>query len=242
MTMVLPRFRVGTLVRPSVSKCFSSKVLDFNEYVARVGPTLQPPVANKLLFGDGFLKVMIVGGPNVRKDYHLQAGEEFFWQIKGDLTLNVVLNGRFEKIHVPEGYCYLLPSHIPHSPQRGPNSMGIVVERGHEHDTSELDRVRWYENDENVGGLAAIDDGGQINKQLEEDNDKNKHVKVLYEEYFHCKDLGTELAPVIKRFQTLQSNHNQNNLDIIETFHNKNNEILENVLYQQNELKKKSEW
>jgi 3-hydroxyanthranilate 3,4-dioxygenase len=93
---------------------------------------------------------MIVGGPNVRNDYHLQAGEEFFWQMKGDLCLNVVLNGKFaqvtspgrslvgsnsrcfpRKIHVPEGHCCLLPSHIPHSPQRGANSAGIVVERAH---------------------------------------------------------------------------------------------------------------
>ena len=35
--------------------------------------------------GPQFLKVMVVGGPNVRKDYHLQAGEEFFWQLKGTL-------------------------------------------------------------------------------------------------------------------------------------------------------------
>ena len=49
-------------------------VVEFDEFVKRVGPTLAPPVANKLIFGDGFLKVMMVGGPNTRRDYHLQVG------------------------------------------------------------------------------------------------------------------------------------------------------------------------
>ena len=48
-----------------------------------------------------FLKVMVVGGPNVRKDYHIQAGEEFFWQLKGTLNLHVVMNGKFQTITVP---------------------------------------------------------------------------------------------------------------------------------------------
>ena len=47
--------------------------LAFDKFVKLHGPNLKPPVANKLLFGkDSFLKVMIVGGPNERKDYHLQ--------------------------------------------------------------------------------------------------------------------------------------------------------------------------
>lgn len=34
-----------------------------------------PPVCNKLMYG-GQLKVMFIGGPNVRKDYHMEEGEE----------------------------------------------------------------------------------------------------------------------------------------------------------------------
>jgi hypothetical protein len=48
--------------------------LAFEKYIAEVGPTLAPPVANKMLFGDGHLKVMVVGGPNTRMDDHLQVG------------------------------------------------------------------------------------------------------------------------------------------------------------------------
>ena len=34
-----------------------------------------PPVCNKLMYGRQ-LKVMFIGGPNVRKDYHMEEGEE----------------------------------------------------------------------------------------------------------------------------------------------------------------------
>jgi 3-hydroxyanthranilate 3,4-dioxygenase len=120
----------------------SAKQLDFDAFVKDNAPTLTPPVANRLLFHE-FLKVMIVGGPNQRKDYHMQAGEEFFWQMKGTLTLNIILGGVFRQVEVPQGHCFLLPSNIPHSPQRPSGSLGVVIERGHEHNVNEVDRVRW---------------------------------------------------------------------------------------------------
>src|ERR1035438_5566292 len=45
---------------------------------------LKPPVGNKLLFQDSDLIVMAVGGPNSRKDFHHDPGEELFFQIEGD--------------------------------------------------------------------------------------------------------------------------------------------------------------
>jgi len=176
-------------------------VLAFTEFVRQVGPTLKPPVANKMLFGDGFLKVMIVGGPNKRRDYHLQAGEEFFWQIKGDLTLDVVMEGQFKTITVPQGHCFLLPSRVPHSPKRPADSMGVVIERGHEHAPEEVDRLRWYvEEDEVVGAPAASDES----KEPAATRGGTKTARVLYEEFFTCTDLGTQLGPVIKRFSAFQ--------------------------------------
>ncbi len=61
----------------------SSAVLDFDAYINLHGPQLVPPVGNKLLFAD-WLKVMIVGGPNQRKDYHLQVPEYI-------LALNLII-------------------------------------------------------------------------------------------------------------------------------------------------------
>jgi 3-hydroxyanthranilate 3,4-dioxygenase len=40
-----------------------------------------PPVCNKLMHKDQ-LSIMFVGGPNRRKDFHLEDGSEFFFQLK----------------------------------------------------------------------------------------------------------------------------------------------------------------
>jgi len=80
--------------------------------------------------------------------------------MKGDLRLDVVWGGKFKKIIVPEGHCFLLPSHVPHSPKRPAHSVGIVVERGHEHAPEEIDRMRWYLGPHTEGTLAAADDSG----------------------------------------------------------------------------------
>ena len=63
-------------------RCLAVQAVNLDAWLKEHGPTLKPPVANKLLFG-GDLKVMVVGGPNQRRDYHLQEGEEFFAQLDG---------------------------------------------------------------------------------------------------------------------------------------------------------------
>ena len=167
-----------------------------------MGPSLQPPVANKMIFGDGFLKVMVVGGPNDRRDYHLQSGEEFFWQLKGHLNLHVVLNNRFRTICIPEGHCFLLPPRVPHSPRRSAGSVGIVVERGHEHHAGEMDCLRWYAREEVEGAEATAPMASGIEREAgkEEKEEGEDGGGVLYEEFFKCYDLGQELGPVIGRF------------------------------------------
>ena len=42
---------------------------------------LRPPVLNQTIFADDDFIVMIVGGPNVRTDYHVDPYEEFFYQL-----------------------------------------------------------------------------------------------------------------------------------------------------------------
>lgn len=44
-----------------------------------------------------------VGGPNQRKDFHLEEGEEFFYQVKGDMNLVVLEAGRFRDVIIKEG-------------------------------------------------------------------------------------------------------------------------------------------
>jgi len=72
---------------------------------------------NKLLYGAGQQKVMIVGGPNRRADYHLEVGEEIFLQLTGGMELPVVAQGAHQTVCIGEGEIFFLPGRIPHSPQ-----------------------------------------------------------------------------------------------------------------------------
>ena len=55
---------------------------------------LVPPVGNKYLYdGDDFF-VMVIGGPNARNDFHLTDSEEYFFQLKGDMLVTVIEDGK----------------------------------------------------------------------------------------------------------------------------------------------------
>ncbi len=90
---------------------------------------LRPPVCNKQVFDDSEFVVMVVGGPNSRKDYHDDPGEEFFYQLEGDMLLKTIQDGRRVDIPIREGEVFLLPPRMPHSPQRFADTVGLVVER-----------------------------------------------------------------------------------------------------------------
>ncbi len=105
---------------------------------------LKPPVGNKNLYVDaGDFIVMIVGGPNARKDYHYNESEELFYQIEGDITVRIQENGQARDIHIKEGEMFLLPGNIPHSPMRGPNTVGLVIERVRQ-GTDMTDGLMWF--------------------------------------------------------------------------------------------------
>jgi 3-hydroxyanthranilate 3,4-dioxygenase len=103
---------------------------------------LKPPVCNQQVYEMGDFIIMIVGGPNSRKDYHDDPGDEFFYQLKGDMVLRVMENGKPRDITIHEGETFLLPPHIHHSPQRFENTAGMVIERRRRE--GELDGFAWY--------------------------------------------------------------------------------------------------
>ena len=105
---------------------------------------LKPPVGNKQVYleNEDYI-VMIVGGPNGRKDYHYEDGEELFYQIEGDITLRIINeDGLPDDISRREGDMFLLPPRIPHSPQRPANTVGLVVERYRRN--NERDKLMWF--------------------------------------------------------------------------------------------------
>jgi len=94
---------------------------------------LKPPVGNKNLYiNSGDYIVMIVAGPNARKDYHYNETEELFYQLEGNITVYVQENGEKKAKRLGAGDMFLLPAKVPHSPVREENSIGLVVERKRE--------------------------------------------------------------------------------------------------------------
>ncbi len=132
---------------------------------------LKPPVGNALIWNNDFM-VMVVGGPNQRTDYHVNPGPELFYQVEGDITLRIIEEGRPRAVPIRQGDIFLLPSGIPHSPQRPANTVGLVVEYRRPEEAN--DHLRWY--CQNCGAL-------------------------LYDAAFHLVDLGKQLKPIIEQFQ-----------------------------------------
>lgn len=149
---------------------------NFQRWIDENRHLLKPPVGNKCLFGgseqpDGDFIVMAVGGPNARKDYHVDPGEELFYQLEGDLVLKTMQNGKPVDVPIRQGEMLLLPARVPHSPQRQANTVGLVIERRRR--PGERDGFQWYcENCTNL----------------------------LYEEFFELTNIETQFPPIFDRF------------------------------------------
>lgn len=153
------------------------KALNFKKWIEDHRDLLRPPVCNKLVFQDAETIVMVVGGPNQRKDYHYDEGEEFFYQVEGDMLLKTYQDGRIVDVPIKEGEIFLLPARVPHSPQRFPDTVGLVIERRRRE--GEQDGLMWF--CENCQGK-------------------------LYEEYFTLKNIEKDFPPVFDRFYSSEAN------------------------------------
>lgn len=116
-------------------------VINFKKWIDENRDLLKPPVGNKAIYNDDYI-VMVVGGPNSRKDYHLNQTPEFFYQVEGDIVLKVIEDGEAKDVHIREGDVFYLPPNIPHSPQRGPNTIGLVIEQKRDEDMD--DGLAWF--------------------------------------------------------------------------------------------------
>lgn len=152
--------------------------LNFQQWIEENRDKLKPPVGNKMVYPDAedFI-VMVVGGPNVRKDYHYNEGEEFFYMLEGDMTLKVVDDGEFKDIEIKEGEIFLLPPKVLHSPQRPANTVGLVMEKKRQE--GQQDGFIWFCD--------------------------NCHEKI-HEEYTHVSNIEKDLPPLMNNFWDSEEN------------------------------------
>ncbi len=149
-----------------------ARPFNFKKWIEENRHLLKPPVGNQQVYkGNEDFIVMVVGGPNSRKDYHYDEGEEFFYQLEGDITLKIIEDGKPKDIEIKEGEIFLLPARVPHSPRRPANTVGLVIERYRR--PGEKDGFIWH--CENCG-------------------------EKLYEEYVELTDIVSQLPPIMERF------------------------------------------
>ena len=145
--------------------------MNFKKWIDENRHLLKPPVGNRQIWEDREFMVTVVGGPNARTDYHYNEGEEFFYQLEGDIVLKLVEDGKLVDVPIREGDIFLLPPRTPHSPQRPAGTVGLVIER--KRTEGELDGFLWY---------------------------CPKCQNKVYEEFLPVKNLVTDLPPVFDRF------------------------------------------
>jgi 3-hydroxyanthranilate 3,4-dioxygenase len=102
-----------------------------------------PYKTNRLIIHHEEFLVMILRGPNTRLDFHVEPGEEFFYQIEGDIELHIKPeNERRQIVKIQEGEIFVCPGDLAHSPRRGPNTWGLVIERKRQRD--EKEQFVWF--------------------------------------------------------------------------------------------------
>ena len=151
--------------------------INFNDWIENNRHLLKPPVGNQVVYKDTEFIIMVVGGPNTRKDYHVDIAEEFFYQLEGDMILKIVESREFKDIPIREGDIFLLPPNIPHSPQRFTDTVGLVIER--QRKLGELDGFRWY---------------------------CDSCETLLYEKFIQLTDIITQLSPLFENYWSEESN------------------------------------
>ena len=108
----------------------ATKPFNLNRWLDENRHLLKPPVGNKNLYPDSEdYIIMVVAGPNARKDYHYNETEEFFYQLEGTIKVIIQQDGKRKELELSPGDMYLHPAKTPHSPVRSEGSIGLVIER-----------------------------------------------------------------------------------------------------------------
>lgn len=148
-----------------------SSPLNLKAWIDEHRHLLKPPVGNQCVWMDRDFIVMIVGGPNARKDYHVNQTEEFYYQLEGDITVRIIDNGTPRDVSIKQGEIFLLPPGVPHSPQRPAGTVGMVIER--QRPAGMKDHLRFY---------------------------CDKCQAVVYEPEFDMQDIVNQLKKIMEEF------------------------------------------
>lgn len=96
----------------------------------------------RVLWENSDFIAFVTRGPNRRKDFHINPGDEIFYQLEGELNLHYINTDEKRQLALLKaGEIFLLPRNTPHSPRRGDGSWTFVVERKRARE--ELDRFIW---------------------------------------------------------------------------------------------------
>ena len=153
-----------------------TRPFNFKKWIDENRHLLKPPVNNKVVYKDAEFTVMVVGGPNSRKDYHYNESEEFFYQLEGDMIVQIQEDGKAVEVPIKEGDIFLLPPKVPHNPRRFANSIGLVMERRRR--PEEKDGLLWFCENCN---------------------------KKLHEVYFNLTDIQSQFQTEFKKFYNDQN-------------------------------------
>lgn len=97
----------------------------------------------RIIWQDSDFIAFVTRGPNSRKDFHIDPGDEIFYQLEGELNLHHITPGRKPEVTaIKAGELFLLPANVPHSPRRGEGSWTLVVERKRR--PEEVDLFVWF--------------------------------------------------------------------------------------------------
>ena len=119
------------------------KAFNLKRWIDEHRDLLKPPIGAEMIWKDSQFIVMIIGGPNARRDFHIDPSDEFFYQLEGDMVLEYIGGeGKRRRETIREGDVLLLAANTPHSPQRPANTVGVVVERVRQ--AGELESYAWY--------------------------------------------------------------------------------------------------
>jgi 3-hydroxyanthranilate 3,4-dioxygenase len=144
---------------------------NFKQWIDEHRHLLKPPIGNQCVYNDDDFIVMVVGGPNSRKDYHWDEGEELFYQLEGDIRIQIQEDGNAVEVPIREGEMFLLPPRVPHNPFRVAITIGLVIERMRR--DGERDGLLWF---------------------------CETCYEKLYEVYFELTDITTQFQVVFEKF------------------------------------------